>query len=92
MVLYLCLTDMTNLASLFLSSLLSSALPNADAACAVEVTAPQQGPSLTFGTGGTSTPRGGTPEPGLLLLLSGGGIAYGALRRRNKNKQSKGES
>ena len=83
---------MTNLASLVLSSLLSSALPNADAACAVEVTAPQQGPSLTFGTGGTSTPRGGTPEPGMLLLLSGGGIAYGALRRRKKNKQSKGES
>lgn len=83
---------MTNLASLFLSSLLSSALPTDVAAPSLEVAAPQQGPSLTFGHGGTSTPRGGTPEPGLLLLLSGGGIAYGALRRRNKNKQSKGES
>lgn len=84
-------TDMTNLASLFLASLLTSASPADVTAPSHEVAAPQQGPSLGFGNGGTSTPRGGTPEPGLLLLLSGGGIAYGALKRRGKNKKTKGE-
>jgi len=91
-VLFFAETDMTNLASILLASLLSSAPPTDATSSSIEVVTPQQGPSLGFGNGGSSTPRGGTPEPGLLLLLSGGGIAYGALRRRGKNKQSKDES
>lgn len=47
----------------------------------------QQGPQLGWGMSqgqSGSPPRGGTPEPGLLLLMSGGALAYGALRRRGK--------
>lgn len=48
---------------------------------------PQQ-PQLGWGFNQGSSkpaPAGGTPEPGTLLLLSGGCLAYGALRRRKKN-------
>ena len=51
---------------------------------------PQQ-PQLGWGFNQGSTkpsPAGGTPEPGMLLLLSGGGLAYGALRRRKKNVEA----
>lgn len=51
---------------------------------------PQQ-PQLGWGFVQGSTkpsPAGGTPEPGMLLLLSGGGLAYGALRRRKKNAEA----
>lgn len=91
MVLFFAETDMTNLASLFFSCVLPAASPADMPAPATDLVAPQQGPSLGFGHGGSSTPRGGTPEPGLLLLLSGGGIAYGALRRRGKSKKAKDE-
>ncbi|MEC7726924.1 MAG: PEP-CTERM sorting domain-containing protein [Planctomycetota bacterium] len=45
-----------------------------------------QGPQLGWGMNpGAAPPRGGTPEPTLLWLLGGGGLAYGALRRRRSN-------
>ena len=57
------------------------------------ITAPPQGPSLgqsynqntqSQNPGGGLPPSGGTPEPGLLLLIAGGGLAYGAVRLRKK--------
>ena len=37
-------------------------------------------------------PSGGTPEPALLLLLAGGGIAYGGMRLRKKSARASKES
>lgn len=59
----------------------------ADTAAAVTSQQGQQEPQLGWGFNQGSSkpaPAGGTPEPGTLLLLSGGGLAYGALRRRKK--------
>ena len=77
-----------------LVSLLTSAAPvdyvastETDAATAVASEQGPQDPQLGWGFNqGASkpSPAGGTPEPGTLLLLSGGGLAYGALRRRKK--------
>ena len=48
-----------------------------------------QGPTLARGMhrGATRlTPCGATPEPNMLLLLGGGGLAFGALRRRRSGR------
>ena len=46
---------------------------------------PKRGAGMYSGPNG-SPPRGGTPEPSLLLLMSGGALAYGALRRKNQRQ------
>ena len=81
-----------------LVSLLTSAAPVDYAATAetetTSVVVSEQGPQQPqlgwgFNQGSTKpSPAGGTPEPGMLLLLSGGGLAYGALRRRKKNVEA----
>lgn len=82
-----------------LVSLLTSAAPvdyvattEAEAAPAVSSQQGPQDPQLGWGFNQGSSkpsPAGGTPEPGTLLLLSGGGLAYGALRRRKKQSDAK---
>jgi len=48
-------------------------------------TATPQGISQAYNeNSGGLPPSGGTPEPGILLLLAGGGLAYGAVRLRKK--------
>ena len=75
-----------------LVSLLTSAAP-VDYVATTEAEAPvaspqnPQQPQLGWGFNQGSTkpsPAGGTPEPGMLLLLSGGGLAYGMMRRKKK--------
>jgi hypothetical protein len=59
---------------------------NFDLPAAMAVEAPQQDNAPRRSP--PPPPGGGTPEPGLLFLLVGGGLGYGALKlaRRNKAK------
>ena len=82
----------TTISMLLLLGAKDSATPSCDVS-ANEVTAAeatlQQGPKLGAGmypSPSGSPPRGGTPEPSLLLLMSGGALAYGALRRTRKRQ------
>ncbi|MBL8726113.1 MAG: PEP-CTERM sorting domain-containing protein [Planctomycetes bacterium] len=54
--------------------------------CATHAVAVPQGQDDTgSGKGGQSNPpSGGTPEPASLLLLAGGALGYGAVRRLRK--------
>lgn len=82
----------TTISMLLLLGAKGSAMPTCDACAHEAVTAKatdQQGPKLGAGmypSPSGSPPRGGTPEPNLLLLMSGGALAYGALRRRHKRQ------
>lgn len=82
----------TTISMLLLLGAEGSATPTCDVSAHEVITAEAtepQGPKL--GTGmypspSGSPPRGGTPEPSLLLLMSGGALAYGALRRKSKRQ------
>lgn len=67
--------------ALFLSLILSPACEVTHSVAATVLPQPQS-PGMYQDT---SSPRGGTPEPGLIWLIGGGGLAYGAMRRRRAN-------
>lgn len=46
--------------------------------------APQQSPKPVQFKSGSSSPTGGTPEPGSILLLVGGALGYGAWRLQKR--------
>jgi hypothetical protein len=45
---------------------------------------PQQSPKPVQFKSGSSSPTGGTPEPGSILLLVGGALGYGAWRLQKR--------
>jgi len=64
----------------------ASSLPLTNASPIATVQQAPQGLGGVQFKGGSSSPTGGTPEPGSILLLVGGALGYGAWRvQRKKN-------